>query len=84
MRKEAQRWLRQSEADLRAAQDNLTAFSKLQEAARSLDAFYIPTRYPNGIDEDLAPVDYYDKEDGEKCLNFATSILDVVRTYLKS
>jgi len=43
MRKEAKRWLRQAEADLKAAKDSFK-------------------------DEDLAPVDYYDKEDADKCL----------------
>ena len=132
MRKEAKRWLRQSEADLKAAKDSLKDgnyewgcfqsqqsaekslkayiynlgytsitthsikmllrecakkqkdFLKLKEAARTLDAYYISTRYPNGLDEEIAPVDYYDKEDAERCLSFATSILNTVRKYLKS
>jgi len=132
MRKEAKRWLRQAEADLKAAKDSLKDsnfewscfqaqqsaekslkaylynlghtsimthsirilikecgkkqkdFLKLKEAARTLDTYYIPTRYPNGLDEDIAPVDYYEKEDAEKCLSFATSVLKSVKEYLKS
>ncbi|MDI6808215.1 MAG: HEPN domain-containing protein [Candidatus Eisenbacteria bacterium] len=132
MRKEAKRWLRQGEADLKAARDSLKdknyewccfqsqqsaekslkaflydlgytsltthsikmlvrecekrqkGFSGLMEAARILDTYYIPTRYPNGLDEDIAPVDYYDHEDARRCLDFATLILRTVRKYLKS
>jgi len=131
MRKEARRWLRQAEADLKAAKDSLRdgnyewscfqsqqsaekslkaflynlgytsltthsvkilirestkkkeGFSKLQEGARILDAYYIPTRYPNGLDGDIAPADYYDKEDAQKCSNFATLILNEVKKYMK-
>jgi len=59
------------------------AFSRLKEAASALDAYYIPTRYPNGLDDDLAPVDYYDKEDAERCLRYATSVSDNVKKFLK-
>ncbi|MCM8779128.1 MAG: HEPN domain-containing protein [Candidatus Omnitrophica bacterium] len=132
MNKEAKRWLRQAEADLKAAKDSLedgnfewscfqaqqsaekslkaflynlgytsitthsvkillkeckkkqTKFKGLEDAARGLDVYYIPTRYPNGLDENIAPVDYYDKEDAVKCLNYATSILNTVKRYIKS
>ncbi len=131
MRKEAKRWLRQAEADLKAAKDSLkdenyewacfqsqqsaekvlkaylynlgytsitthsikllikeckkrgTFFSELEEAGRILDTYYIPTRYPNGLDEEIAPVDYYDKEDAKKCLNYATLILESVKKHTK-
>lgn len=131
MRKEARKWLRQSEADLKAAQDSLNdgnyewscfqsqqsaekglkaylynlgytsftthsvkillkkcqekdkTFVKAEEAARTLDNYYIPTRYPNGLDADMAPTDYYDKKDAEKCLKYATLILRTVKKYIK-
>jgi HEPN domain-containing protein len=72
MRKEAERWLCQAEADLKASRDSAAA-------ARRLDTYYIPTRYPNGLDENIAPADYYDREDAEQCINFATSILTTVK-----
>lgn len=132
MSKESERWLRQSEADLKAAKDSLEdnnfewscfqsqqsaekslksylyslgytsfithsvkllikecgkrnkVFLGLMEEARALDTYYIPTRYPNGLDEDIAPVDYYDKEDAQKCLRFATLILKTVKKFMKS
>jgi len=45
---------------------------------------HIPTRYPNGLDQDLAPVDYYDEEDAEKCLKFAMLILKTVKKFIKN
>jgi len=131
MREEARRWLRQAQADLKAAQDSFKnkhfewscfqaqqsaekslkfylyslgftslvthsikmlvkecrkqtdGFSELGEAASILDAYYIPTRYPNGLDTDKAPVDYYDEKDAQKCLNYATLILNTVKRYAK-
>ncbi|MGA1844571.1 MAG: HEPN domain-containing protein [bacterium] len=132
MIKEAKRWLRQAEADLKAANDSAKdgnyewscfqaqqgaekslkaylyslgytsftthsikllvkecrkkekEFAQLEEAARILDAYYIPTRYPNGLDEDIAPVDYYDKEDAERCLSYATLTLTVVKRFIRN
>ena len=132
MNKEANRWFRQAEADLKAATDSLRdgnygwscfqsqqagekslkaylydkgytsilthsikklvgecrkrdeKFVELEEAGRTLDAYYIPTRYPNGLDDEMAPVDYYDKKDAEKCLNYAISILKIVKKYMTS
>lgn len=131
MRKEAERWLKEAEADLKAAKDSLRdknynwscfqsqqsaekalkaylynygyrallthsirillsfcikkdkRFEKLIEFARSLDMYYISTRYPNGIDPELVPSEYFDKEDAEKCLNCATLILKTVKESLK-
>ncbi len=45
--------------------------------------FYIPTRYPNGLGGELAPSEYYEKEDAQKCLNSAESILNSVRKFSK-
>lgn len=132
MRKEAAKWLRQAEADLKAPKDSLehghfewscfqsqqsaekslkallynkgytsivthsakrlvtealkidASLSELSTDARFLDMFYIPTRYPNGLDEDMAPTDFYEEEDAQKCLNSATSILNAVKKYLNS
>ena len=132
MRKEAQRWLRQAEADLAAAKSSLTAghyewtcfqaqqsaekalkaflydrgytsilshslkellrdcqrvekeLAKLSEDARFLDMFYIPTRYPNGMGGDLAPTEFYERKDAEKCLSSSELILNSVKSFLKS
>jgi HEPN domain-containing protein len=46
-------------------------FSELKRQARQLDAFYIPTRYPNGLAGNLSPSEFYEKEDAETCINYA-------------
>jgi len=51
----------------------------LDDDARLLDQHYIPTRYPNGLDEETSPSAYYDQKDAERCLESARSILVRVR-----
>lgn len=58
-------------------------FSKIESPARYLDMFYIPTRYPNGLAGDLAPAEFYEEEDAEKCINYAESILESVKRLSK-
>ena len=47
------------------------------EAARVLDRYYIPTRYPNGFAAG-APMDYYDQSTAEEAVRLAESILGFV------
>jgi HEPN domain-containing protein len=130
MRKITIKWLKQAEADLKAAKDSLndenyewgcfqsqqsgekalkawlyekgytsiithslkellkeclkfeTSFDVLSKDARNLDMFYIPTRYPNGLAGDLAPTEFYEREDAEKCISSAELILNAVKTFL--
>lgn len=130
MRKITAKWLKQAEADLKAARDSLNdenyewscfqsqqsgekalksclyekgytsivthslkelvrecsklerAFNTLSKEARNLDMFYIPTRYPNGLGGDLAPTEFYEKEDAEKCIHSAELILNTARKFL--
>jgi HEPN domain-containing protein len=58
-------------------------FLKAKDAASWLDNYYIPTRYPNGLDAEVAPTDYYEKEDAERCLKYATLILNTVKKFIK-
>jgi len=58
-------------------------FGALRDEARFLDMFYIPTRYPNGLAGELAPAEFYEKEDAIKCLSYAESILKKVKKSLK-
>ncbi len=58
------------------------SFRKLDESARILDTYYIPTRYPNGFGTNVAPVDYYDEEDAKKCLKYAILILTTVKKFI--
>ncbi len=130
MRKIAIKWLKQAEADIKAAKDSLEdgnyewscfqsqqcgekalktclyekgytsiithslkellreclkldeLFNMLSKDARNLDMFYIPTRYPNGLAGNLAPTEFYEKEDAEKCISSAESILNAVKKFL--
>ena len=56
---------------------------QLKKEAKVLDSVYIPIRYPNGIAGDLAPFEYYEKEDAEECINYAGLILGVAKKYIK-
>ncbi len=57
-------------------------FNALSKDARTLDMFYIPTRYPNGLGGDLAPTEFYEKDDAERCISSAELILDKVKNFL--
>jgi HEPN domain-containing protein len=46
----------------------------LVDAARILDRFYIPTRYPNGFD-DGKPADYYTQKDSQQAIDCAETIV---------
>jgi HEPN domain-containing protein len=58
------------------------SFNAIMKDARTLDMFYIPTRYPNGLAGDLAPTEFYEKEDAEKCISSAELILSTVKNLL--
>ena len=60
---------------LQAAQD---APEDVLNAARVLDRYYIPTRYPNGFPAG-APMDFYDLPTALEAVELAESILEYVR-----
>lgn len=60
------------------------AFKDLDDDARLLDQHYIPTRYPNGLDEEVAPAAYYERKDAQRCLQSARSILERVTPFFAS
>ncbi len=51
--------------------------TKVLHAARVLDRYYIPTRYPNGFPAG-APMDFYDEPTAEEAVNHAEAILGFV------
>ena len=55
-------------------------FAKIKSEAHFLDLIYISTRYPFGLASDLAPSEFYEQGDAEKCLEYARLILDLVKT----
>ena len=54
--------------------------ARLSGDARFLDTFYLSTRYPNALASERAPVDYYSREEAERCLSSAESILTAVKS----
>ncbi len=59
----------------------IPAFRDLERASMELDKHYIPPRYPDAFPSG-SPFEYYTKEDAEKCIKYAESILVEVRNYL--
>ena len=51
------------------------------DAARVLDRYYIPTRYPNGFPAG-APMDFYDQPTAEEAVELAEAILGFVGSQL--
>ncbi len=60
-----------------AASLNDTDFKNLKKRAATLDTYYIPTRYPNGLPGGI-PAEAYQKEDGEKALSICNEVIDLV------
>ena len=52
-------------------------FSQLGKTAGSLDKYYIPTRYPNGLPGGI-PSDAFIREDAESALRIAEKVVEVV------
>ena len=50
-------------------------------AAKTLDKFYIPTRYPNGLPDSI-PADVYTAEDAKRALDALASVIAVAREEL--
>lgn len=58
------------------------AFASIMQEARTLDMFYIPTRYPNGLGGELPPAEFYEEGDAKQCVRSAELILHVVKNSL--
>lgn len=58
---------------LAAAHVGLKAQDVMQQA-KTLDKYYIPTRYPN-VWAEGSPADYYTKEDASQAIEYAKSII---------
>jgi HEPN domain-containing protein len=53
-----------------------------REAAKTLDAYCVPARYPNGLTDGIAPLDFFDASDGERANAAARAILEAVAAHL--
>lgn len=56
-------------------------FKSLRKKAASLDKYYIPTRYPNGLPGGI-PADAYQKQDAVSALRMTSDILKFVKQRL--
>jgi len=54
---------------------------EILDAAKSLDKLYIPTRYPNGLEQG-APTEFYTLREAEEAINFGQQILDFCGNHL--
>jgi HEPN domain-containing protein len=57
-------------------------FQELREPAKTLDGYYIPSRYPNGLTDDVTPADFFDANDGARAIAAARAIIEVVQRNL--
>ncbi|MFB6264705.1 MAG: HEPN domain-containing protein [Bradymonadaceae bacterium] len=60
---------------LEAVADSHDVDDELLDAARRLDRFYIPARYPNGFASG-APMDYFTEDDADEALEDAELIVE--------
>ena len=56
----------------------------LTTEAKSLDAHYISTKYPDSLVGESIPSEYYSQEDAERCISYAELILSKVKRFMKS
>lgn len=59
---------------LRGLSDRVPVPGEILKAAKKLDSYYIPTRYPNGMDQG-APTDFFDQEDADGAVSGAGEII---------
>jgi HEPN domain-containing protein len=60
---------------LTKAPKNLQVNEEIIEEAKTLDKYYVPTRYPNAWAEGT-PEDYYTKSDAKKAIKCAEAIIN--------
>ena len=51
------------------------------EAGKSLDKLYIPTRYPNSLEQG-APTEFYTRREAEEAIDFGQRVLDFCARFL--
>jgi HEPN domain-containing protein len=59
----------------------LGAPAEVVEAAKALDKLYIPTRYPNGLEQG-APTEFFTRREAEEAMRHAGTIIDYCRNHL--
>ena len=66
---------------LRELSKNLPVDESLVKAAKNLDKFYIPSRYPNGFDIGM-PADYFTEDDAKGAIDNARRIIQFCKDTL--
>ena len=56
-------------------------FHTLLSAGKTLDAYYVPTRYPDSLVGNEIPAQYYSEEDASQCIDYAESMLKTVKKF---
>jgi HEPN domain-containing protein len=54
-------------------------FKEIESASKSLDKYYIPTRYPNALPGGI-PSESFDKSDAEKAISLAEKIINFIKS----
>lgn len=70
--------LLQDSSILEGFEDEFDSIKKTKD----LDLYYIPTRYPNGLPDQI-PHEFYQKEDAELCVDYAKQILSLIEQLTK-
>lgn len=78
---EARRWLTHAQDEfyelLQRAEEADSDFEKVRRAA-SLDQYYIPTRYPNGLPGGVPSRFYTDPDEAHRAMELASMVLEMV------
>ncbi len=48
------------------------------QKCKELSQYYIPTRYVNGLPDDIPHI-FYKKEDAQKCIDYAQTLLNLIK-----
>jgi len=54
-------------------------FKEIESASKSIDKYYIPTRYPNALPGGI-PSESFDKSDAEKAIYLAEKIINFIKS----
>jgi HEPN domain-containing protein len=57
-------------------------FEEVEKASKSLDKYYIPTRYPDAL-PGIIPSEAFDKDDAEKAISLAEKIINFIKSKTK-
>lgn len=58
-----------------------SAFNDLAPVVKNLDQYYVETRYPNGL-PDQVPAEFFDHADSERAVSMTDRVFELVRTRL--